>query len=358
MSPEVRTGVSLAPLTTFHLGGAAQFFVSATSIDELKEALAFAREHAVPIFILGGGSNVLIEDEGFAGLVIKIELGGIEESQENGRVILTAGAGESWDALVAHAVKEGFWGIENLSGIPGTVGGAVVQDIGAYGAALSQVLQWAEVFDTTTSEVKKLSVEECEFGYRDSVFKRAKGRHVVLRAALGLSRIAGPNLSYTDPSRLYKDLARRFAGTAPSLLELRTGILEIRREKFPDLAVLGTAGSFFKNPILSAEEAQRLRTQYPDLPLFPLPESKGMKVPLGWFLDYRHGVMDLRELRIGGARMYEKHFLVIVAERGTSSHDVQMLADEVERRVREATGLEIEREVETFSMQKLSTRQG
>jgi UDP-N-acetylmuramate dehydrogenase len=338
MSREAREGVSLAPLTTFKIGGAARFFIPVRSVEELEAAVAFAREHSLAVFILGGGSNVLIRDEGFDGLVIKMEIEGIEMREENGSSLIIAGVGATWDSVVEYAIVRGLWGIENLSGIPGSVGGAVVQNIGAYGAALSQTFAWAEVYDTRDRSLRTLTAHECAFGYRGSIFKSEEGRYVVVRAAFKLSTEPIPDLSY-------KDLAARFAGLTPTLADIRAAVLEIRAGKFPDLAVLGTAGSFFKNAIVSKEQAEVLAAQYPGLPLFALPESSDIKVPIGWFLDYRHGVMDTRAVDIGGARMYEKQFLVLVAERGTSSHSVAELARRVQEEVKAKCGLAIEPEV-------------
>lgn len=331
---QIQEQVPLGPLTTFNIGGPARFFARVASVEELTEALAFAKEKQLQTFILGGGSNVLVRDTGFGGLVIKIELMGVEEDGTT----LIAGAGENWDALVQRAVSKGLWGVENLSGIPGTVGGAVVQNIGAYGQALSQTLLWAEVYDTRTGEIKRLSNHELATGYRSSTFKQEDGRYVVLKAALGLGTTPAANTSY-------KDLKARFEGKSPALAELRQAVLEIRAAKFPDLAVEGTAGSFFKNPVVDSAEAQRLQTQYPELPTFPLPESDKIKIPLGWFLDYRHGVLDMRNVRMGGARMYEKQFLVLVAARGTSSDDVEKLSAYVQEKIREILHVAIEPEV-------------
>jgi UDP-N-acetylmuramate dehydrogenase len=336
MTLVVRERVSLAPLTAFKLGGAARFFVSVDSVEALKEAIAFAHARSLALFILGGGANVLIRDEGFDGLVIKIEIAGIEARE--GETAFIAGAGVAWDALVAKAVERGWWGIENLSGIPGTIGGACVQNIGAYGAALSQTLQWVEALDTREGSVRKFSNAECAFGYRESIFKAEEGRYVVLRAAFALSREPAPDLSY-------KDLALRFAGVTPSLADIRATVIEIRRAKFPDLAVEGTAGSFFKNPVVSQEFADALVARYPGLPLFSLPESTDIKVPLAWFLDHRHGVLDMRGAISGGARLYEKQPLVITATRDASARDVEALARIVQERVRAATALIIEPEV-------------
>jgi UDP-N-acetylmuramate dehydrogenase len=181
------------------------FFVRVESLEDLKNALAFAKERTLDVFILGGGSNVLVNDAGWNGIVLKIELKGFEEKDD----LVIVCAGESWDELVQRTLSKGLWGIENLSGIPGTVGGGVVQNIGAYGAALSQTLTWVEIFDAQAGEIRKLNNEECVFGYRDSVFKH-NSQYVVLRAAFRLSSRPQPNLSY-------RDLAERFKEKTPTL---------------------------------------------------------------------------------------------------------------------------------------------
>lgn len=330
----IEENIPLGPLTTFGIGGNARFFVRVKSIEELKESLNFARDKKLTTFVLGGGSNVLIDDAGFDGLVIKIELRGVEEKEDT----LIAVAGESWDALVERAVAKGLWGIENLSGIPGTVGGAVVQNIGAYGQALSETLEWVDVYDTVAEEERQLTKTEYQSGYRDSIFKKEPGRYVIVRAALELRKNGKPVMSY-------KDLAERFKDQMPTLSQIRTAVLEIRANKFPNLRDEGTAGSFFKNPILPEAEARTLQAKYPNMPIFPLPESKDIKVPLGWFLDYRHKVIDARGLKVGGARMYEKQFLVLVATKGSSSRDVKTLASIVAQKVKDICGIDIEPEV-------------
>ncbi len=337
---ELQEHIPLAPYTTFNIGGVARYFAVAKTVDDIKQSLDFARDKNITTFVLGGGSNVLIADEGFEGLALHIALKGDFKvsQQEDGSVHISAQAGESWDVLVAYTVDEQLWGLENLSGIPGTVGGAVVQNIGAYGAALSQVLQSVEVFDTKTGHTERLSLVQCEFAYRESIFKREEGRYVVLSATVVLSRTPHPNLSY-------KDLTLRFADRTPILAEIRESVLEIRKAKFPDVSVEGTAGSFFKNPVLPKAEAEELKAKYPELPLFTLAESSDIKVPLGWFLDYRHGVFDMRDVRVGGARMYEKQFLVLVAARGTTAKDVRALASLVQEKIFEKLKIKIEPEV-------------
>jgi UDP-N-acetylmuramate dehydrogenase len=335
---DIQEQVLLAPLTTFGIGGPAQFFARAKSVSDIEEAIAFAKERNIPVCILGGGSNTLFDDAGFSGLVIQVEIEGVQLERDMQGALLVAGAGEKWDALVERAVGEDLWGIENLSGIPGTVGGAAVQNIGAYGVALSQTLAWIDVYDVSVHAQTRLTSADYMSGYRDSVFKHEPDRYVVLQVALRLLSVPHPIVSY-------KDLAERFAGAQPTLKEVREAVLAIRAAKFPDLSVEGTAGSFFKNPVLPEAQAKELAARYPGMPSFALPESSDIKIPLGWFLDYRHGIMDLRDLQVGGARMYEKQFLVLVVRRHTSSRDVKELARIVQEKVFKTLNIAIEPEV-------------
>jgi len=322
----------LDTLTTFKVGGPARFLIRVGVEEELVKALAFAKTKRLPVFILGGGSNVLVADEGFDGVVIKIEYKGI--SLEG--TLLTAAAGENWDGAVAYAIEQNLWGMENLSGVPGTVGGAAVQNIGAYGAALSQTVEWVEVFDTRTESVKKFTNHECGFGYRTSAMKRADGRFIVLRVAFRLEMYGRPDVSY-------KDLALAFTGApAPSLQEIRNKVLEIRSKKFPDLSKEGTAGSFFMNPILTPLEAKKLRTKYSEMPVFFLPESSGVKVPLAWLFDK---ALNLHGLSVGSARLFEAQPLVVAVRWPASSSDVLALAQQVQEKVFAVCGIKIEPEV-------------
>jgi UDP-N-acetylmuramate dehydrogenase len=325
----VEEHVPLAPFTTFYIGGPARFFARISDVGELRDALAFAKEKNLNTLVLGGGSNVLVPDAGFDGLVIKIEIGGVEKNNTT----LIVGAGESWDALAARAVSDGLWGIENLSGIPGTVGAAPVQNIGAYGAELKDTLAWLEAFDTETGEVVRFTNNECGFGYRTSVFKKTPGRYVVLRVAFALQRGGVPNITY-------KDLSIAFANKAPVLKDIRNTVLAIRAQKFPNLQEEGTAGSFFLNPVVSAETAARLGAQYPLLPQFAA--QGGVKLSLAWLLD---NVLNLKGAHVGGARLFEKQPLVIAATRDAQASDVRALAQKIKTEAREQLGLEIEEEV-------------
>ncbi len=327
---EIQEHIPLAPFTTFQIGGPARFFARAAAVEELREAFAFAREKKLRTLMLGGGSNLLVSDEGFDGLVIKVELRGIEFSGTD----VIAGAGELWDDLVAQCVEKGLWGIENLSGIPGTVGAAPVQNIGAYGAELKDTLSWVEVLEAKSGTVERLSNGACGFGYRTSRFKREPGTYVIVRAGFALSPHPRPNLSYAD-------LTRAFEGNeAPSLGEIRAAVLAIRGGKFPDLGILGTAGSFFLNPVVSEEVAQTLTERFPELPSFRTAE--GVKLSLAWLLDH---ALHLKGERKGGARLFEKQPLVIVAERNSSADDVRELAALVSSRAQKELNIPLESEV-------------
>jgi UDP-N-acetylmuramate dehydrogenase len=332
---KIEENIPLAPLTTFQIGGPARFFARAESLEDLKEATDFARNESLDFIILGGGSNVLVDDAGFNGLVILNATKGVEWTDKGEIVEVVAASGESWDKLVEAAVAKGLWGIENLSGIPGTVGGGVVQNIGAYGGVLSQTLVSVDVFDTQEKKIKTLPKLELQFGYRSSIFKQEEGRYVVLRAVFELSKKGAPNLEY-------KDLQAKFAGKNPSLEDVRSAVMDIRRNKFPDLSVEGTAGSFFKNPILPESEAHALQARFADMPLFSLPESTDIKVPLGWILDH---VLNLRGFAIKDARVFERQALVIAAKRGCSSSDVKKLAEIIAQKVFDTCGITIEPEV-------------
>ena len=326
--------VPLGPLTTFKIGGLARFFTRATTIEELQEAITLSKEKKLKFLILGGGSNMLFDDRGFDGLIIKMELTGIEIQKTEKSAVLISGAGESWDALVLRAVQEGLWGIENLSGIPGTAGAAPVQNIGAYGPELKDTFLWAQVLNVETGTVQRFNTAQCAFGYRTSLFKVHPGRYVVLQVALGL-------LAEAHPQIIYRDLAEAFAKTpAPSLQEIREAILSIRARKFPNLLEEGTAGSFFLNPVVSAAKAQELLEQFPELPQYPT--SKGVKISLAWLLDQGLG---LRGFAQGNARLFEKQPLVVVATRTATSHDVIALKNSVKEKVFDAFGISLEEEV-------------
>lgn len=331
----------LAPKTTLGIGGPARVFISAATDHDVSAAVAYARAQRLPLRIIGAGSNLLVPDEGVAAVVLSLtdtELSFAPET--DGVVYATAAAGVRWDTFVDAAATRGLYGIENLAGVPGTVGGAAVQNIGAYGAAFSSVFVYADTFNTQTGEIERIHHAEAAFGYRTSIFKQRR-ELVILRVTVQLSTTGALMLTYPDLVRYEAD-----KGALHTPQQAVMAIRAIRAAKFPDLSREGTAGSFFANPVLPESEAQQLAARFPGLPLFVLPESPGYaKVPLAWILEH---VLHLKGFQQGSVRLYEKHALVLVAERGAHAREVNALVTEVAQRVHDATGITIAREVETF----------
>ena len=336
---DLQENIALAAYTTFKIGGPARFFCRIRNEGELAEAVSFAKKKDLRVFVLGGGSNLLVGDAGIDGLVMKMELAGVEfQEGADGTTIVSAGAGEDWEKLVGITVSQGLYGMENLSAIPGTVGASPVQNIGAYGAEAATIIASVRALDTDTMRFVELSNADCLFSYRDSLFKHMKGRYVITRVDYRLAKTGKPNIAY-------KDLANYFeknASIKPSLQSVRDAVIEIRRNKLPDWKVWGTAGSFYKNPIIPAAQFQELKAQYPELPGFPEPNGR-VKVSLGWILDK---LCDAKSLAIGPAGVYSRQALVIVTKPGAKAADVVALSQELTRRVKEKTGLTIEGEVE------------
>lgn len=327
---------ALAPHTTLKIGGPARCLFRVTTRAELTDALAFAGRHALPYFVLGGGSNLLVDDLGFAGVVIKMELPGVAFERLADEIRVTAAAGEAWDELVARTVNAGAWGLENLSLIPGTVGAAPVQNIGAYGVEVKDCLESVRVLDAASGLERVLTNAECRFAYRDSVFKHEAGRSaIILAVTFRLSATPRPNLAYKDLQQVFGP------GTAPTQAQIREAVIAIRTAKFPDLAQVGTAGSFWKNPVIPAAAFRRLATAHPGVAAYPAGADK-VKVSLAWILDK---VCGLRGHSRGHVGLFEKQPLILVAHPGATAAEVRAFEGDIRARVRAATGIEIEPEV-------------
>lgn len=331
--------VSLVGLNTFKIGGNAKFFCIVKTIDELEEAVFFAKEGKLPFFILGGGSNTLFSDEEFDGLVIKMGIFGRNiEEKSDGTIILNVGAGENWDELVKFAVENNFYGIENLSGIPGTVGGAAVQNIGAYGAEAGNSIIEVEVLDISDMKTKTLSQKDCLFSYRNSIFKRQEGKnYIVTKVMFNLKKKGILHMDYKD----VKDYFINKNIDEVTLKDLRSAVLKIRSKKFPDLKVYGTAGSFFKNPTIDRNSYEQLHKKHPQIPSYPIGDEN-FRIPLAWVLDH---ICGLKGFRKGAVGLYENQPLVLVNFGGASAKEIKNFSDEIAQIVREKTRIEIEREV-------------
>ncbi|CAN5773040.1 UDP-N-acetylmuramate dehydrogenase [soil metagenome] len=343
----VEENVALAKHTTFKVGGPAKLFITCESVEDVRGAVTLARERNLSLYPLGEGSNVLASDGVIEKAVLRISIPGIvyekaADSFDGKRTLVTVGAGVSWDTFVDDVTTKGLWGVENLAGIPGTIGGAAVQNIGAYGAVFADSVVSVEAYDTVTDTLRTFSRDECDFGYRMSIFKQRAGELIVTHATLVLSEVPNPRLGY-------RDIEDYFAtAPTPTVIGIRDAVRTIRAKKFPDLSLYGTAGSFFLNPVLSEDEAARIAAKYPGMPLFPMPEG-GVKVPIAWLLDYRHEVLDMRDVRVGKALVWPIQPLVLASEVGAMAADVNALAALVIARVKEATGISINREVQSLS---------
>ncbi len=331
----IEKNVHLSAYTTLKVGGVADYFVVVNSEEELVAAFQFAKQTEKPPLIIGGGSNLLVSDSGYRGLVILNQIKGREYIQDKNTIILTCGAGEILDEVIEEVAKRNYWGLENLSAIPGTIGATPVQNVGAYGVEVSSLITEVMAIHSETLEEKIFTNEECEFGYRDSYFKTETGKKwVVVSVTMKLSLDPKPKLDYGTLKSLQEN-------KNISVLEVRKAICDIRAEKFPNWHEVGTAGSFFKNPIIPTAQYEILKEQYPDLVAFVV-SDKQMKISLGWLLDH---VCNLRGYCRDGVCLYEKQALVLVNTNAKNAKVIDEFADHVKDLVEEKTGIKIEREV-------------
>ncbi|MEK7604889.1 MAG: UDP-N-acetylmuramate dehydrogenase [Patescibacteria group bacterium] len=330
----------LAPRTTLGVGGTARFLVTVEGDDDVRTAIAFAQKQALPLRVLGAGSNVLIPDTMLDAVVVQLTLTDITITDEGETVLVHAAAGALWESVVMLCEEHALWGIENLAGIPGSVGGAAVQNIGAYGAELSSVFLYADTIDSATGTTARILHEHAALAYRSSFFKTHPAL-VITHVGLRLAKHALPNLSYPDLLRLHDTGA-----VLSTPREIAQAVRMIRANKFPANSGMGTAGSFFKNPVVDATLAAHLAELHPGLPQFPQADGR-VKLPLAWILDH---ILGLKGYAYGSVRLFEKQPMVIVAERGATATEVDALVTMVCDRVYESIGITIEREVETFTV--------
>ncbi|MEV5412953.1 UDP-N-acetylmuramate dehydrogenase [Thermopolyspora sp. NPDC052614] len=318
-------GVRLAPYTTLRLGGPAKAFAEAATAEEIVRLVADADRAGEPVLVLGGGSNLVLADDGFDGLVVRVASTGVTVVEDGGRVLLTAEAGEDWDALVRRCVTEGWSGVECLSGIPGLVGSTPIQNVGAYGQDVSQTVVSVRVYDRRRADVLDLPAASCGFSYRHSAFKDALDRYVVLAVTYALERspMSGPIA--------YAELATRLGvtlGDRVRLTEARTAVLELRRSKGmvldPDDPDTCSAGSFFTNPVLTAAEAADLEARVPGYPRWEMGEG-AVKVPAAWLIEHAGFPKGYRR---GPVRISTKHTLALTHPGGRGgAHDRATTAD-------------------------------
>jgi UDP-N-acetylmuramate dehydrogenase len=289
--------------------------------------------------VLGGGSNILARDGMLDCVVVEIQNSNIAvRESDTDSVLVTAGASVSWDNLVAFAVDHALWGIENLSAIPGMVGAAPVQNIGAYGTEFDSVCVSVRAYDRRINRIMTLVADELGFQYRSSIFKTDPLRYVIWDVTIRLSKQPRWQLSYKDLALYFQDEQH------PRLTEIRSGVMTIREGKFPNTKLVGTAGSFFKNPVLTRKAYEKLLTLYPQLPLYKTADDECVKIPLAYILE-KMGYKGHREASVG---MHDTHALVLVTYDGARSDAVDLFAKKIELDVQEQTGIAIEREVQFF----------
>ncbi|CAI8869335.1 MULTISPECIES: UDP-N-acetylmuramate dehydrogenase [Pseudomonas] len=335
MSGQWQQHVSLKPYNTFGIDVKARYFTEVHSDDEVRQALARASEQGVPVLVVGGGSNLLLTGD-IQALVMRMASRGLRILSDDGeRVVVEAEAGEPWHPFVQWSLAQGLAGLENLSLIPGTVGAAPMQNIGAYGVEIKDVFAGLTALDRETGELRDFSLEECAFAYRDSLFKRHPGRWLILRVRFALSRVMHAHLEY-GPVR--QRLSEQGV-SQPTAQNVSDAICSIRREKLPDPLELGNAGSFFKNPVVAAVLAEKIRLQYPGLVAYPQADGQ-FKLAAGWLIE-QAGWKGHRE---GDAGVHRLQSLVLVNYGQASGVQLHQLAQKIQADILERFGVELEME--------------
>jgi len=337
-----KKSVPLAPLTTFGVKASAQWFVEACDVSDVREALTWASTHSQPLTVLGGGSNMLLHQD-VEGLVLRIAIKGVELVQEDGEhVQVSAGAGEVWHDFVMHTLDQGWGGLENLSLIPGSVGASPMQNIGAYGVEIKDHFAWLDAVNVADGSLKRFGPEECDFGYRESVFKRGqKDRWVIVRVAFNLQRNAPLRMGYgaIEQELQHVPVSDRTAR------DVSEAVIRIRQSKLPDPSVVGNAGSFFKNPTVSASVAESLLVTYPDMPHFPQ-LSGDVKLAAGWLIEQA----GWKGVSRGTHGVHDKQALVLVNHGGATGAEVWQLAQDVMASVADKFGVHLEPEVNQIGL--------
>jgi UDP-N-acetylmuramate dehydrogenase len=340
----IQENVALAPLTTMGVGGPARFFVEGTSKVEIREAVEYAKTRNLPLFVLGGGSNLIVSDAGWPGLVLKVAIQGINHRHGHGTAYFDAGAGEDWDQFVAMTVQHNCAGVECLSGIPGSVGGTPVQNVGAYGQEVAETIDSVVALDLRSGEEQEFETADCGFAYRTSIFNTTeRGRYVILRVTYALVHDGEPRVAYGDLQRHFSGRSRK-----PTLAEVREAVRQIRASKAmlmtPGDEDSRSAGSFFKNPVLPAEEfdglKRRAAARTVEVPSYPALEAQ-RKVPAAWLVEQSGFPKGYGNGRVGLSR---KHALAIVNRGGATAAEIVTFKDEIQRKVEEQWGIRLEPE--------------
>lgn len=333
---QLQNNVSLKPFNTFGIDVEAKKFVSVSTISQLQEVLKTSRNQ--PKLILGGGSNMLLTKD-IEALVIHVNIKGIEVlKQDTSHVLVKAYAGENWHQFVMWCIKSDYGGVENLSLIPGNIGAVPIQNIGAYGVEIKDVLESCEAMNIETGDIKSFSNKDCEFGYRESVFKQAlKNQYVIISVTLKLTKnVHHLKIGYGD---IKKELEKQGIDT-PNINDISQAVIRIRQSKLPDPNDIGNSGSFFKNPIITKAKYESLLKNFPDMPNYPVSETL-VKVPAGWLIEHA----GFKGKTMGNYGVHKNQALVLVNYGGAKGEDIFNLAKLIQLTVKRLFDIEIEMEV-------------
>jgi UDP-N-acetylmuramate dehydrogenase len=335
--PEITENQNLRKLHTFGLDFQSRYFTEVNSVDDLQSALSFVRDSSLPFLILGGGSN-LLPTKDFEGLVIRIFNLGISVLEETSDTVrIGVQAGENWHQLVMHCLEKGWFGIENLSLIPGSVGAAPMQNIGAYGVEVKHVIEQVHYYDLEKKEMKILSNAECRFGYRESIFKQElKDKAVIWQVDFRLSKQPSAKMEYGD----IKAVLDGKGILNPTPKDVSDAVIQIRRSKLPDPAQIGNAGSFFKNPVVDVAIYNVLKENYPEAPSYPAGEGL-VKIPAGWLIEKA----GWKGKTLGNYGVHARQALVLVNYGGAKGSDIYQLAKDIQKDVLAKFGVELQMEV-------------
>ena len=334
---DMQQNISLKPFNTFGLEASAKYFVEVNSVSNLKEILQNPNFQNINKLFLGGGSNILLT-KNYDGLVIKINLKGIQKiSEDESHVYIQAGAGENWHKLVMYCVENQYAGMENLSLIPGTVGAAPMQNIGAYGVEIKDIFEELQALNLETLEIETFKLEDCHFGYRESIFKHeAKGKYVITSVTFKLNKTPIFKTSYGD---IQKTLAEMNV-TDLSIKAVSDAVISIRKSKLPDPAEIGNSGSFFKNPEIPKAQYDDLKERFENIPSYPINQTT-VKVPAGWLIE-QTGWKGFRDGEIG---VHARQALVLVNYGNGTGEQIKALSAKIQASVLEKFGISLSTEV-------------
>lgn len=334
---QVSRGVSLKQFNTLKVNAEAEYFCRIQSDTDIQKAIQFAQDQSLDIKVLGGGSNVVMSSR-IQGLVLLVNSVGVDViEQDDESVCLKVAAGENWHEFVMWSLRQGYYGLENLALIPGSVGAAPVQNIGAYGVEVERFICKVEAFDLKTGEMKEFDRTECQFAYRESIFKNEyDGHYVIANVVFRLNKQADVKVEYAPLNQMAEEQG------LPTPMQLAQWVIDVRNQKLPNPSELPNAGSFFKNPVVSNEKFRDLEQQYPGMPHYV--QEVGVKLPAGWLIDQ----LGLKGHSFGHVRIHDKQALVLINQ-GGAAEDIANATKQIKQTVKQAYGIELEQEPRVFA---------